>query len=171
VDALPSPEISGEDLVCDFQVEIYETEDHEGSIYLWEATGGTITMGDSTNSATVEWGEVGNGTLTVTEITPNGCEGTSETFEVVIDGCTAINEDMAENSIHIYPNPATDHISVKSAQKVLSLDIYSMNGELVLSQTSISTNSPINTGNLQAGMYLLRIVTESTSETKRLIIK
>jgi hypothetical protein len=171
VGAMPFPEISGEELVCDYQVEIYEVSENAGSIYLWDVTGGTITGDDSTFSVTVEWGEVGIGTLTVSEITEIGCEGYSESFEVVIDGCTAIDEEISSASIHIYPNPAKEYVTIKSSQNVISIDIYAMNGEKVLSQSKLTESMKINTSGLNAGMYLIRLVTETNAITKRLIIK
>ena len=88
------------------------------------------------------------------EITEIGCEGSSESFEVVIDGCTAIDEEITNSSIKLYPNPAKDYVTIKSSENVISIDIYAMNGEKVLSQSKITQSVKINTSGLNAGMYL-----------------
>ena len=171
VDALPAPEIAGEDYVCDDQVELYEVVENEGSIYLWEVTGGTLTAGDSTYSVTVTWGEVGSGTLSVTEITEAGCEGQSETFDVTIDDCTSIGESTLESTTKIYPNPADNYFNIRSGAESFDLTVYTFGGGKILERSEIKGETRIDTGDLAPGIYLVKLMTQDEVITKRLVIQ
>ena len=52
----PTPEVSGDDLVCKEEVSIYSTTENAGSTYAWEVIGGAITAGEGTPEITVTWG-------------------------------------------------------------------------------------------------------------------
>lgn len=61
----------------------YNCTNTPNSTYEWEVEGGVITSGQGTSTVTVLWAEEGIGTLTVTETTEEGCEG-SVSIEVEI---------------------------------------------------------------------------------------
>ncbi len=90
INALPTPEISGESDVCDDEKGlIYQTQLNDGSNYNWSISGaGTITNGELTHKVTVNSG-VGTSTLIVTEFDANDCTA-SDTIEV---------------TTHEYPDP------------------------------------------------------------------
>ena len=171
VDAVPAPEIDGQDMVCDFSEEIYEVADNDGNSYEWTVTGGTITSGDSTYMITVEWGGVGTGSVSVSVETAAGCSGTSEVMDITIDDCTGINDPEQENTISVFPNPAGDFVTVQSAGKIVSVSIYALSGELIVNKPEGVSNNKLNTSNINPGLYLIRIVTETGVVTKRLVIE
>ncbi len=61
----------------------YNCTNTPNSTYEWEVEGGVITSGQGSSTVTVLWAEEGIGTLTVTETTEEGCEG-SVSIEVEI---------------------------------------------------------------------------------------
>lgn len=175
VNGLPSPEVTGESLVCDNHTEDYSVEENDGSTYTWTVTGGTIIAGEGTYVITVEWGEPGNGTVDVEEISAAGCEGISETFDVVIDDCTDIDENIAENDISIYPNPAKNHLNIKINTDVNTQGtamIFDLAGKQLMNQEIKSGNQTIqfNIAELKGGLYLIKIHYENGFDiTKRFI--
>ena len=70
---------------------------------------------------------------------------------------------MADNSISIYPNPATNFVSIKNANNSQSLkvEVYSLDGRLVQLEKLFSINSEykLTFNNLLSGKYLLKIYT------------
>jgi len=157
----PHPEIAGESLVCDWSEEIYTVEEHEGSTYTWDVTGGNVTDGQGTSTITVAWSGEGEGTIVVEEETIDGCLGSSEILDIVIDDCTNIPENVDENAIQIYPNPAGDLITIafKSNETVKGeLMITNQIGQIVFKQELSGNNKiAIDLTPLKSGAYIIRM--------------
>lgn len=163
VDAIPAPEVSGQSTVCDTDIEDYSTQGNPGNTYTWEVTGGTITNGQGTETITVEWGTPGTGTVAVMEQTLAGCEGNSEMFDVIIDNCTAIDENLA-NHFEIYPNPASSQLNVtfgSKSQDNCSIVIYSHIGQVVYNEkiqhTAGIMNIDLDISAYNSGLYVIKI--------------
>lgn len=62
---------------------IYSVTSNMGSTYAWTITGGTVATGGGTNSITVNWGNAGNGSVSVTETFSGGCVGSPVSIPVV----------------------------------------------------------------------------------------
>ena len=162
----PAPVVDGESMVCDYTSSEYTTEDHDGSTYTWEVTGGTIADGQGTSMITVDWAASGSGSVVVTEET-NGCSGDSEVFEVVIDDCTGLTEQSLIDDVTIYPNPAKHTINIKMTVDQgaeYSLGIYNTLGQLMYSSKETG-NGSIQTKNVDVnhfpqGLYFIRLVSD-----------
>jgi hypothetical protein len=178
VNALPTPEISGLDMVCDNDVTEYETTENEGSTYTWEVTGGEIIDGQGTYMATIEWGDAGEGTVTVTEEDANMCSATTEAFEVFIDDCTDISENGIENGFRVYPNPANNILNLSfegvDGEKV-RLFVYNQLGQVVIEKEftgqSGMQSEQINISGLQNGLYIIKIISGNNDQLTKRIIK
>lgn len=77
---------------------------------------------------------------------------------------------------HVYPNPSKDNITllIDENYKKIQLNLYSNDGKLILKKQLGSNRSNkvmINLGMLKPGLYLLNLVTESTTISKKLIIQ
>jgi len=67
--------------------------------------------------------------------------------------------DVGQDRLHVYPNPAVDWITVDSPSprtKNARLELYDMNGRLLLQRRMDSDRERIKLQDLPAGMYLLR---------------
>ena len=104
----------------------------------------------------------------------NGCSVTSDCKSVVVVSNSEIQQN--EITVTIFPNPASDHITIDfntellSATDIMLLDLF---GRPILSQrvgTSQQTIT-INTSNLSAGQYILHISNSITTRTQPIIIK
>jgi photosystem II stability/assembly factor-like uncharacterized protein len=165
---MPTPEVSGQDLVCDWSDEFYEVTENEGSTYTWTVTGGTITDGQGTYMITVAWEGEGAGTVAVEEETAGGCTGESETFDVVIDDCTDIFEAEAFKNVNVYPNPASQSINIAyTAAQGNSGDIviYNTMGQVVFESAFTGNGSQqtqnIDLNNIPKGIYIISLQTDS----------
>ena len=75
--------------------------------------------------------------------------------------------DVSENEIEavaVYPNPVTDRLTVK-ADDLQSIEIYNLVGQLV----KRSTSSIIDFGNLNEGVYFVRVKADGNTVTKRVM--
>lgn len=77
----------------------------------------------------------------------------------------SISEDITvDNNIILYPNPAKDQIKLSNIKAHTLISVYSMDGKLLINQFS-SPDQIINVGNLQKGLYIVKV----NGETFKLI--
>jgi PKD repeat protein len=170
VDDVPEPVIDGLSLVCDFTEEVYTVTETEGNTYTWAVTGGTITEGQGTSSISVEWGEVGSGTVNLEEETPNSCYGVATEFPVTIDECAGIGENETAQ-ISLYPNPANDYVNITSNQQIITLTVFNYIGKLVEQKEVNRESAILQTTSYEPGMYIVKITTPDGVSSRRLIIE
>ncbi len=68
----------------------------------------------------------------------------------------------------MYPNPAKSHIYIQSAEKILTISLSNILGEIVINKRDLE-NRTIEISNLKNGIYFLNIKTKSGHITKKLI--
>jgi len=93
-------------------------------------------------------------------------------FEV--DGVTAKLETGTEGKFKIYPNPSNGNFQIEnqtfSEQAVV--EIYNNYGQTVYRQEGIPSNGNLNISTLlQSGLYLVTVIDDQLSTTKKLVIK
>lgn len=100
---------------------------------------------------------------TVVDITPNGNDGTivndlgAGSYTYGAFSCSTASIDKKETTeVSIYPNPASSTLTIDLDQLITKVEIYTVNGLLVLSEKS----SFLNIDKLNSGMYLINISTE-----------
>jgi len=95
-------------------------------------------------------------------ITKNG-------FVLQLDNIKVTGDDPAkliknDLRLKIYPNPIQNILNVE-VDNFQSLELINMNGQLILS----SNNSSVNTSDLEKGVYFLKVKTENSIVTKKII--
>lgn len=83
---------------------------------------------------------------------------------VVSDGFVSIN-DIEINDINIYPNPASDFVTVSNAENA-EITIINMLGQVVTSQFANSSCEIVNISNLTNGTYIIRVENDNKVITK-----
>ncbi|MFN9957660.1 MAG: T9SS type A sorting domain-containing protein, partial [bacterium] len=77
------------------------------------------------------------------------------------------------SELEIYPNPAFDFVKIKSSQKELirSVQLVNMAGQILFESHNINAiEMEIPTGSIQTGIYLIRVLTESSSTSRKIQI-
>lgn len=176
INTLPVTIISGYSTACLNWSSNYSTNQHEGSIYTWDITGGSITSGAGTNSITVIWNTSGTQTITVTETTAEGCSGVAVPYEVAVDACT--NLDLTGNEpFAVYPNPASSTISVSSGFTYsgdCSIQIVDITGRIVLKTIVPSSTGEIhdiNISKLVKGIYVVQLINNEKVAKQAKLVK
>ncbi|WP_265429731.1 T9SS type A sorting domain-containing protein [Chryseobacterium sp. YIM B08800] len=68
-----------------------------------------------------------------------------------------LDNDIADNNIELYPNPASDFVNIKSKFKIKSWEIYEMSGKQILKGNS----NKINVAKFIKGVYMINILFEN----------
>lgn len=87
---------------------------------------------------------------------------------------TSIAENIIKERINIYPNPASEFITLSTDinnKSDLTLNIYNITGTLVKSEILRQNNRQINIVDLSDGVYMVEIKTKEWTEKQKLIIQ
>jgi len=93
-----------------------------------------------------------------------------EVGTLVSTGTLSTENFASSKNILIYPNPATDFISIQSVEKVNFIEIFDMNGRSV-AKFNNSQNQKINISSLLKGIYIMKVSTEAGIKQQKFIKK
>lgn len=140
--------------------------------YNW-SSGGTTNVLSNTGAAS------GLGTtnhvLTVTQAS-TGCTATDD-INITYNSCVGLSEVDADLNVNLYPNPATNFVTVEIYDKFnegnLKLEILNSIGQVVTSRSIVNSSEKVimDVNNFSKGMYLVRISSDKLYMTKKLIIQ
>ena len=89
--------------------------------------------------------------------------------KIYFDTNISVNEntELSGNSLHIFPNPAGNSITVQSvSNKVSIVNIYRTDGSLVISQVVSTESQTLDISQLSSGLYLLTMNGQSAKFIK-----
>ena len=78
---------------------------------------------------------------------------------------------ISDDEILVFPNPATENISIISTNEIFEVSILNNFGQQVYESKINDINTQINTSNLESGIYIIKIKTINGLKTHKLIIK
>ncbi|MDN3676439.1 SBBP repeat-containing protein [Flavobacterium paronense] len=96
---------------------------------------------------------------------------TYDMFITKLDNATLSNSSEAysnENAIKLFPNPAKNYFELSTNQLIEKIEIYSMLGQLV---KIFPAQNQYDTSNLSKGNYIVKINTNTTFESKILVVE
>ena len=103
----------------------------------------------------------------------SGCYAFNTTDNKVIiikdPSLLAVADVDKHNKLNVFPNPATDNVTIESDLDINSIEISDVNGRLIYN-TGLNGNS-INLSGLQNGLYLIRITAADGSTFTKKIVK
>ncbi len=101
--------------------------------------------------------------------------GSGETpYIAKIEDATTIGIEQTaydEDNVHIYPNPARDHLVVSSSENLDIIQILNTSGQIILEQKSNGNSSDINLERLESGVYFIKVFSHDQIITKKLVIE
>ncbi len=95
--------------------------------------------------------------------------------DINIGGATNV-EDLTSTQFDVYPNPATDKVTVKVSEAGsvdARIDVLDLKGQVVSSNVLAAGQSSVevSTSSLASGVYTLRVMSETGVATERLVIQ
>ena len=79
------------------------------------------------------------------------------------------NSDFEIFTVEVYPNPVTDQIFIKSKTPVQSAKVYNILGKEF--STTLSNNNTIDVSALSSGMYVVKLSSETSEQTFKILKK
>ena len=171
IEVLQSPEftLGNDTTVCINHNITLATKQGSGYLYLWND-------GSTDSTLTIDAASLGQGlhTFSVTLTDENNNCVEVDDIVLTIDPCTGIEKsDNNEAKVSVYPNPSSGIFNIDSEIEFETMDVYSTDGRLILSQ-EVKDNTPnfeINIQNQSKGVYYLLLNNSQTTIHKQLIVK
>lgn len=172
---------------------VWNVSDSSGSAatveYLWDFGDGTTATGPFPTHTYAQPGVV-TVTLYMKEFDAAGdsvCESQfSETFGMdangdllyksgwtlnVMDPFSIGIQELNENRVKLYPQPANEFILVESERMITTYELFDFSGRIVKSESVHQNNLKINTGDCPPGVYTLRISTSNHIQHLKMVIE
>ncbi len=93
-------------------------------------------------------------------------------FEIELGNRLAQNEELINDDIQLYPNPAKESINITSKdENIKELKIYNMLGALVYSARVNEKTSTITIKNLPSGIYYAKLELENSTISRKFIVE
>ncbi len=77
--------------------------------------------------------------------------------------------DVTATAFGIYPNPVQDQLQIVTPETNYGIQIYTLQGQLVKTETDLSGSTTIDTSALSQGIYLAVIASEATRQSFKLV--
>lgn len=84
---------------------------------------------------------------------------------------TTSGESLAENTskLNIFPNPATDNLSIEANEEITEVNIYNIIGVNVYNEQCTNNNLNVNISDFNSGVYFVKVKTGNGETVKRFI--
>lgn len=90
---------------------------------------------------------------------------------ITLSNTASVEENDIANSV-IYPNPTSDVLNFNiNGTEATAINIYSLDGKLLLTQEANGAKGSVNVSSLNAGMYIYQIATTSGESVKSTFVK
>ena len=102
----------------------------------------------------------------------DACVSTTRTEAVVtVEDCSNINE-LSFKDLNIYPNPNNGQFTIANSELISEVFITDLQGKTVYINTNVnSKNLNIEMDNLERGMYMINIKTETDNITETIVVQ
>ena len=88
----------------------------------------------------------------------------------VVGDCDSGIENIAEQSVSVYPNPASGSITI-AGENIAEIEICNLLGEVVYEMQQCNGNNVISTENMPAGSYFVKVrMTDGKVVTKKIVV-
>ncbi len=105
---------------------------------------------------------------------PSGAGFTNSAWSSIssFTGCRLEGEeqlDESATSFQIYPNPATNQLTIKSITKNVTITIFDITGKIVITDYNADYGMDLAIAELQNGIYFIKMESDGHSETKTFV--
>ncbi len=87
------------------------------------------------------------------------------------DTVSSVASVEVENYTYVFPNPASENITVQSSFKIHGIEIFNEQGQKILTTNSNGYNTSIDVSSYPKGTYIVKIMTKSGTTNKKIIVQ
>lgn len=84
-------------------------------------------------------------------------------------GTTAAQSSSVLHSIAIFPNPATNHLTINKITETTKVEIVDVSGHVVWTDM-IHGDTTVDISEFAAGIYLVKLIRDTISDTRRVVV-
>ena len=111
---------------------------------------------------------VNNTTYYATQ-TVGQCESSTALAVKAYNATLAVGDSNKTKAIQLYPNPVRDILILKTDEKIISVDVFGIDGKKLINKVRVTTNNQLDVHNLVQGAYIIQVTTETKTETIKFI--
>ena len=74
------------------------------------------------------------------------------------------------NQLSVYPNPSNGLVTITAANKINQVEVFDMAGKVIFTSNNYANKCNINTTAFNKGMYIIKVKTDNTIETTKLLV-
>ncbi|MGJ5641594.1 endonuclease [Formosa sp. S-31] len=149
--------------------QIYSGDSGTFDVYVNDDKVGEIPYSQDITTTTLD--NINVGGIVSVKFTNNSIPDSRAMFDDVSWTCyeTLYIEDDTLSKVKIYPNPAKNNLVYISTTKDIDVTIYNILGKVILKQHLTAHSKTINVSQLNQGVYVMKLSSDSGSITKKLI--
>jgi hypothetical protein len=134
-----------------------------GQNYQWINCATSQPIAGATNATYVA---TANGSYSVVVTNSFGC---SKTSSCVTINSVGINENKAESTISVYPNPTKGKVNLTSPTEQANVSVYNALGKVITNYYHVQNGAVIDLTNNPNGVYLIHVTTEKGTSILRVV--
>ena len=131
--------------------------------YQWLLNGNSITGADSSSYNVTQ-----DGVYSVLVADADGCEGTSDTINVIITGISYSDHDSS--IVSIYPNPTNALVNISSSQPIVSIELSDVLGRRFIYEAKGVLNMAVPTDPFAKGLYTITVRSGNQIDKRKLVV-
>lgn len=97
-------------------------------------------------------------------------DGTALPNGFTVDVASGIGDDILASSVVVYPNPASNNVTVEVPESS-QISLIDMNGRQISTKSNSGQKESFDVSSLESGIYFIQILHEGNTATKRLLVK
>jgi hypothetical protein len=79
------------------------------------------------------------------------------------------DNDFSQNEISVYPNPTNGLLNINSTSVIENIEIFDMLGRQLINKSINQTDVELDLSTFQSGVYFIKIESNGSSETRKII--
>ena len=80
-------------------------------------------------------------------------------------------DDVLAGGMRLYPNPATNQVTIAFEGGKALVELVDLNGSIVMSQSVEGGETTLNLSNVATGVYFVRLVSNNHTSVQKLMVK
>ncbi len=138
--------------------------------YLWTFQGGTPATSTSKNPSAITYNTPGTYNVTLKVSNAFGSINSNLKTGYIYVGGVGVDE-LSQGGIKVYPNPVKDIMNVEAGSGIQQIQLFNVTGQMVINKQVDSKTVTLNTSSLKAGIYMLKVTTETGTSERKVVVQ